>query len=140
MMEVFQKEDFDKISLNICAQQNLNIMSTITKDTRLIDLTFDQLDGFMEEKLTTFLGRYIPQQDRVGEYELACEVTCYSKNRLYQLVSEDVIPHSKLPNGGVRFFESDLIAWMKKYRNKSEEEIREMSATMLMKRKMRRKN
>lgn len=115
-------------------------MSTLTKNMRIIDLTLDQLDVLLEEKLSKFQNSVNPKNDRVGDYDLACEITGYSKQRLYQLVSEEIIPFVKLPSGGVRFFEEDLLDWFKKYKNKSESDVSEVAQTMLMKRKMRRKN
>lgn len=115
-------------------------MNTLTKNMRIIDLTLDQLDVLLEEKFSKFQNSVNPKNDRVGDYDLACEITGYSKQRLYQLVSEEIIPFVKLPSGGVRFFEEDLIGWFKKYKNKSEEDVYESANTLLMKRKMRRKN
>lgn len=115
-------------------------MNALTKNTRIIDLTLDQLDVLLEEKFSKFQNSVTPKKDRVGDYDLACEITGYSKQRLYQLVSEEIIPFVKLPSGGVRFFEKDLLEWFKKYKNKSEGEVKEIANTLLMKRKMRRKN
>ena len=115
-------------------------MNALTKNTRIIDLTLDQLDVLLEEKFSKFQNSVNPKNDRVGDYDLASEITGYSKQRLYQLVSEEIIPFVKLPSGGVRFFEKDLLDWFKKHKNKSESDVSEVAQTLLMKRKMRRKN
>ncbi len=115
-------------------------MNVIAKNTRIIDLTLDQLDVLLEEKFSKFQNSVHPKNDRVGDYDLACEITGYSKQRLYQLVSEEIIPFVKLPSGGVRFFEKDLLDWFKKYKNKSESEVNELAKTLPITRNMRRKD
>ncbi|MVZ63493.1 helix-turn-helix transcriptional regulator [Sphingobacterium humi] len=110
-------------------------MNAIPKTTRIIDLTIDQLDSILEEKFSKLIYNQEEPEFKVGDYNLAMSLTGYSKQRLYQLVSEDLIPHVKLPSGGVRFIQSDLIEWFKKYKVRTSEDIDTIAEKLLLKRK-----
>jgi len=75
------------------------------------DILSAKLDG-IEALIQQALQRGAPQPvAEVGGLELAQEVTRLSKARLYTLVSNRQIPHSKRGNK-LYFNRADLIAWV----------------------------
>lgn len=81
-------------------------------------ITFDQLPEYVYElgrkvdKLTALLSaRSDATPDEVGGIQLAQQITRLSIARIYTLVSERKIPHSKRGNR-LTFRRSDLLRWL----------------------------
>jgi len=130
----------DRKSLNICAVQKIQHMENTAKNTRLIDLTVSQLESLLDSKLSKIIIPPIAdKENQIGDYAFAEEITGYSRQRLYQLVSEGTIPYIKLPNGGVRFSRKDLLDWFAQYKKMSNDQIGEFASTLTLKREMKRK-
>lgn len=115
-------------------------MENTAKNTRLIDLTVSQLESLLDSKLSKIIIPSPAESEvQIGDYAFAEEITGYSRQRLYQLVSEGTIPYIKLPSGGVRFSRKDLLDWFAQYKKMSNDQIEEFAATMALKREMKRK-
>ncbi len=115
-------------------------MENTTKNTRLIDLTVSQLESLLDSKLSKItIPSITGNENQIGDYAFAEEITGYSRQRLYQLVSEGTIPYIKLPSGGVRFSRKDLLDWFTQYKKMSNDQMDEFAATMSLKRETKRK-
>lgn len=115
-------------------------MENTAKNTRLIDLTVSQLESLLDEKLSKItIPSGTDKENEIGDYGFAEEITGYSRQRLYQLVSEGAMPYIKLPSGGVRFSRKDLLNWFAQHKKMSLNQIEEFASTLALKREMKRK-
>ena len=72
---------------------------------------FDDLRAVIRQEVTEALSAETSSAPLVGGIELAQEVTRLSKARIYQLVSERAICHSKRGNR-LTFNRADLLQWL----------------------------
>jgi len=71
-----------------------------------------ELRCIVREELAALLqAPHVASSDAVGGIELAVEVTRLSKSRVYALVQQRGIPHSKRGNK-LYFNRADLLAWV----------------------------
>ena len=86
----------------------------------------------IEERIEE-LETMVYQSKNVLTFNEACKFMCISKSYLYKLTSAGLIPHYK-PSGKMIYFEkADILAWMRRNRTVSQEEVNEHAQQVLQK-------
>lgn len=114
----------------------------INENTRIIDLKVaDLMDLFKAwASAPSAHPKAIKEEDdKIGGYEVAEEVTGYARQTLYQLKSAGELPYISLRSGGFRFSKKMIRDWLMDHKKVSADELIERAELLQVKRYARRK-
>lgn len=96
----------------------------INKETRVIDLTLEELINALSSSHPPQVQEQVVEEDEIGGIELAVKITGLAKQTIYGKVSSRTIPFMKQPSGKRLYFSrKELLEWLKSHKRITNEEV-----------------
>ena len=84
------------------------------------------------DKLTVIESLLVATQPKPLTLKEAAEFLDFSRSYLYRLTSQGRVPHYKPEGKRVYFDRAELVDWLKRNRNRTQEEIEETAASYIV--------